>query len=150
MILVYYRLYITYTLAAFLFDLDQSNVCRNIQKIESLIRKCVLIHQKIYSLTKRLKILEEVERCFPGFMAFIDCTKQPILRPIDNRIRKTCYSGKKERHTEKTQLLVNDQGIIIHKLRHKVGQKHDYDIYKKNHPSFQKRLLMYLTLDILV
>src|SRR3954468_3944964 len=35
MLLVYYRLYITYTLAGFLFDLDQSNICRDIQKIES-------------------------------------------------------------------------------------------------------------------
>ncbi len=43
MILVYYRLYITYTLAGFLFDLDQSNICRDIQKIESLVRKCVPI-----------------------------------------------------------------------------------------------------------
>jgi hypothetical protein len=34
MLLVYYRLYITYTLAGFLFDLDQSTICRNIQKIE--------------------------------------------------------------------------------------------------------------------
>jgi len=33
MLLVYYRLYITYTLAGFLFDLDQSNICRDIQKI---------------------------------------------------------------------------------------------------------------------
>src|SRR3954465_2025460 len=42
MLLVYYRLYITYTLAdGFLFDLDQSNICRDIQKIESLIRKCI-------------------------------------------------------------------------------------------------------------
>jgi len=37
MLLVYYRLYITYTLAGFLFDLDQSNICRDIQKIESLM-----------------------------------------------------------------------------------------------------------------
>ena len=29
-LLVYYRLYITYTLSGFLFDLDQSNVCRDI------------------------------------------------------------------------------------------------------------------------
>jgi len=29
MLLVYYRLYITYTLSGFLFDLDQSNVCRD-------------------------------------------------------------------------------------------------------------------------
>jgi len=39
MLLVYYRLYITYTLAGFLFDLDQSNVCRDIQKIERLVRQ---------------------------------------------------------------------------------------------------------------
>jgi hypothetical protein len=39
MLLVYYRLYITYTLASFLFDLDQSNICRDIQKIESLVRR---------------------------------------------------------------------------------------------------------------
>ena len=39
MLLVYYRLYITYTLAGFLFGLDQSNICRDIQKIEQLVRK---------------------------------------------------------------------------------------------------------------
>ncbi len=54
-LLVYYRLYITYTFAGFLFDLDQSNICRDIQKIEGLIRECVPIPQKIYSITKRLK-----------------------------------------------------------------------------------------------
>ena len=47
MLLVYYRLYITYTLAGFLFDLDQSNICRDIQKIEILIRKHVYrFHRK--------------------------------------------------------------------------------------------------------
>ena len=30
MLLVYYRLYITYTFSGFLFDLDQSNVCRDL------------------------------------------------------------------------------------------------------------------------
>ena len=77
MLLVYYRLYITYTLAdGFLFDLDQSsNICRDIQKIESLIRKCLPIPQKIYKITKkRLRTPEEVEKYFPGFLAFIDST----------------------------------------------------------------------------
>ena len=32
MLLVYYRLYITCTLVGFLFDLDQSNICRDFQK----------------------------------------------------------------------------------------------------------------------
>ena len=65
MLLVYYRLYITYTLAGFLFDLDQSNICRDIQKIEKLIRECVPIPQKMYPITKRLKTPEEVEQYFP-------------------------------------------------------------------------------------
>ena len=30
--------------------------------------------------------------------------------------------------------MINNQGYIIHKLGHKKGRKHDYDIYKKNHP----------------
>ncbi len=75
MLLVYYRLYITYTLAGFLFDFDQnSNICRDIQKIEGLVRECAPIPQKIYSITKRLKTPEEVEKYFPGFLAFIDFT----------------------------------------------------------------------------
>ncbi len=76
MLLVYYRLYITYTLTGFLFDLDQSNICRNIQKIENLVRQCVPIPQKIYNKTKRLKTIDEVEKYFPGFLAFIDSTEQ--------------------------------------------------------------------------
>ncbi len=83
MLLVYYRLYITYTLAGFLFDLDQSNICRDIQKIENLVRQCVPIPQKTYQITKRLKTLEAVEKYFPGFLAFTDCTEQLIPRPVD-------------------------------------------------------------------
>ncbi len=138
MILVYYRLYITYTIAGFLFDLDQkSNICRDIQKIESLIRKCVPIPQKTYDITKRLKTPpEEVEKYFPGFMAITDCTEQQIPRPEDKRRRKTYYSlGKKKKHTiVKNQIVVNNhRGYIIHKLDHKKGRMHDYNVYKKNH-----------------
>ena len=74
MLLVYYRLYITYTLTGFLFNLDQSNICRDIPKIELLIRNCLPIPQKIYKLTKRLKTPDEVEKYFPGFLSFIDAT----------------------------------------------------------------------------
>jgi hypothetical protein len=128
--LLYYRLYITYTLDGFLFDLDQSNICRDIQKIERLTRACIPIPQKIYKKTKRLRNTEEVEQYFPGFLAFIDCTEQQIPRPIDNKRKKMFYSGKNKRHTVKMQLMVNNQDIIIHKLRYKKGRRHDYNIYK--------------------
>ena len=141
MLLVYYRLYITYTLAGFLFGLDQSNICRDIQKIENLIRKCIPLPQKLYNKTKRLRTAEEVEQYFPGFLAFTDCTEQQIPRPIDNKRRKVFYSGKKKMHTVKTQLMVNNQGFIIHKSNYKKGRKHDYDIYKENHPSTPKKVV---------
>ena len=134
MLLVYYHLYITYTLTGFLFDLDQSTICRDIQKIESLIRKCLPIPRKTYSKTKRLQTPEEVEKYFPGFLAFIDCTEQQIPSPANNKRKKVFYSGKKKRHTVKTQLMVNNRGYILHKVAHKKGCRHDYDIYKKNHP----------------
>ncbi len=90
MLLVYYRLYITYTLAGFLFDLDQSNVCRDIQKIDSLVRECVPIPQKTYNITKRLRTPDEVEKYFPGFLAFTDCTEQQIPRLLLIRIKERC------------------------------------------------------------
>jgi DDE superfamily endonuclease len=121
--------------------LDQSNVYRDIQKIEGLIRKCLPIPQKIYNKTKRLQTPKEVEQYFPGFLAFIDCTEQQIPRPVDKRRRKVYYSGKKKRHTVKTHLMTNNQCIIIYKLGHQKGQRHDYDIYKKNNPITPKEVV---------
>ena len=149
MVLVYYRLYITYTLAGFLFDLDQSNICRDIQKIEGLVRQCLPIPQKLYRITKRLQTPEEIERHFPGFLAFIDSTEQQIPRPVDKKRKKIFYSGKKKRHTVKNQLMVNNHGIIIHKTNHKIGCRHDYNIYKNHHPATPKQVVNVVDLGYL-
>ncbi len=149
MLLVYYRLYITYTLAGFLFDMDQSNICRDIQKIESLVRECVPIPQKLYNKTKRLKTPKEVEQYFPGFLAFLDSTEQQIPRPVDNNKRKMYYSGKKKRYTVKNQIMVNNRGYILHKVAHKKGKRHDYDVYKKNHPVAPKEVVTVVDLGYL-
>ena len=102
MLLVYYRLYITYTLAGFLFDLDQSNICRDIQKIERLIRKCLPIPQKIYNLTKRLQTLDEIEQYFPGFISFIDSTEQQIPRPVDKKKQNILFWQEKKTYYKET------------------------------------------------
>jgi DDE superfamily endonuclease len=150
MLLIYYRLYITYTLAGFLFDLDQSSICRDIQKIEGLVRQCLPIPQKVYPITKRLKTSEEVEQYFPGFLAFTDSTEQQIPRPADKEKRKMYYSGKKKRHTVKTQLMTNNRGFVIHKANHhKNGKRHDYDVYKKNHPVTPKQVVTVFDLGYL-
>lgn len=134
MLLVYYRLYISTTLAEFLFEIDQTNVCRNIRILEPLVRQCIPLPEKVYGRAKRASTPEEVEEYFPGFKAFIDATEQEIPRPKNTKKRKTHYSGKKKRHTVKTQLTVNEKGLIVHKTNHARGRRHDYDIFKQSHP----------------
>ncbi len=135
MLLVYYRLYITYTLSGFLFNLDQSNVCRDISIIEPLVKLCIPLPKKLYKRTRRLRTIDEVEEYFPGFKAFIDSSEQEIPRPKNKRRRKSYYSGKRKKHTVKIQYMVNSEGLILHKTEHKKGRKHDYDIFKNKHPT---------------
>ncbi len=135
MLLVYYRLYITHTLSGFLFDLDQSNVHRDIRYMEPLVKRCIPLPQKLYNITRRLRTVQEVQTYFPDFKAFIDITEQEIQRPKDKNRKKQYYSGKKKRHTVKTQLMVNKEGEIMYKSNHhKKGRQHDYTIYKKEQP----------------
>ena len=91
-----------------------------------MVRKCLPIPQKMYNLTKRLKTPEDVEKYFPGYLAFTDCTEQQIPRPVNKNKRKMYYSGKKKKHAVKNQLTVNKDGFIIHKAANKKGRKHDY------------------------
>ncbi len=149
MLLIYYRVYITYTLTGFLFDIDQSNVCRDIQKIEPLIRQCLPIPQKLYKLTRRLQTPEEIEEYFPGFKAFIDITEQQIPRPNNKKKRKIYYSGKRRRHTVKKELMVNQQGKILYKTQYKVGRRHDYNVYKTHQPSTPKDVVNVFDLGFL-
>ena len=37
--------------------------------------------------------------------------------------------------------MVNNQGFIINKANHKKGKRHDYDLYKKNHPITPKEVV---------
>ena len=60
------------------------------------------------------------------------------------------YSGKKKRYTAvKMQFMVNNHGIIIHKVNHKKGRRHDYDIYKENHPLTPKQVVNVVDLGYL-
>lgn len=135
MFLMYYRLYVTSTLLSFLFDLGQTNVLKNIRMLEPLVSEVLPLPKKVHQRARRLRTLDEVEEWFPGFKAFLDATEQEIPRPKNRRKRKTHYSGKKKRHTVKTQIMVNENGLIVHRTRHARGSKHDYALFKWCHPS---------------
>jgi len=139
-LVIYYRLYVTSTLLGFLFDLGQTNVLKDIRMIEPAVREVLPLPAKVYGKKRKLRTIEELEELFPGFKALIDATEQEIPRPKDKKKRKTHYSGKKRRHTVKTQLTVNTNGLIVHRTNHARGRVHDYALFKRDHPDLPKEV----------
>jgi len=45
--------------------------------------------------------------------------------------------------------MVNHRGFIIHKTANKKGRRHDYDIYKENHPLTPKQVVNVVDLGYL-
>lgn len=134
MLLLYYHLYTSSTLLGYLFCVSQTGVLKNIRRLEPLVGEVLPLPKKEHDKVRRLQTVDEIETMFPGFKAFLDSTEQQIPRPKNKRRRKTHYSGKRKKHTVKTQLTVNKQGLIIHKTSHVKGSMHDYVLYKHSHP----------------
>lgn len=149
MLLMYYRMYTTYDLLGMIFDLDKSNVMRNIKYLEPAVKQSIPIPTKKYSDVKKINNIMQLPEFFPELIAITDGTEQPIPRPKDKKKRKTHYSGKKKKHTVQNQITVNLNGEIIHKSMHSPGSHHDYKIYKSQHPILPEELLIFYDLGYL-
>lgn len=120
MLLLYYRCYITQEFIGFLFNLDDSRVSRLIKRLEPLLARVMAI-PKIKTLSK-----EETESLI------IDVTERPIERPKKNQ--KAYYSGKKKRHTIKTEVRITANKRIVHVSKCRPGSVHDFALYKQEPP----------------
>lgn len=118
-LLLYYRSYVTQLYVGFLFGIDDSRVCRLIQKLEPLLAQIMAIPQERTLKQEDLELL-------------IDATEQSIERP--KKRQKVFYSGKKKRHTLKTEIRTTLQGKIIHVSKTKPGSLHDFALYKEEVP----------------
>ena len=99
MFMMYYRMYTTYDMLGMIFDLDKSNVMRNIRYLEPAMKQSIPIPAKIYVNSKKLTTMVQLQQFFPDLIAITDGAEQQIPRPKDKRKRKTHYSGKKKKHT---------------------------------------------------
>ena len=70
MLLMYYRLYVTSTLLSFLFDLEQTNVLKNIRMLEPLVSKVLPLPKKVHQKVRRLRTIDEVEEVFSRLQSF--------------------------------------------------------------------------------
>jgi hypothetical protein len=137
------------TLLGYLFDLSQTSVLKSIKKLEPLVSEVLPLPKLEHDKVRKLQAVDEIEAMFLGFKAFLDATEQEIPRPHGKRKRKTHYSGKRKKHTVKTQLTVNKQGLIVHKSAHVKGSMHDYALYKRSHPRLPSNVRLGLDLGYL-
>jgi DDE superfamily endonuclease len=96
MLLIYYRTYVSHAFLGFLFGIDDSAVGRNINPLQPLLAGIFRIAER------RVEISEDEIR-----ELFFDATERPTRRP--KRGQRSFYSGKKKRHTIKTQIVVARQ-----------------------------------------
>ena len=120
MLLLYYRTYLTQEFIGYLVNLDRSNVCRAIKKLEPILASIVAIKKN--RVVKR----EEAENLI------IDATEQPIERP--KKDQKKYYSGKKKMHTLKVEIRVTADGEIKHLSKPRPGSIHDFALHKEEPP----------------
>ena len=146
MLLVYYHMYPSSTLLGYLFNLSQTSVLKAIRKLEPMVSESLPLPKKQNDKVRRLQTVDEIEAMFPGFKVFLDATEQEIPRPKNKRKRKAHCSGKKKKHTVKTQIAVNENGLIVHKTGHVKGSTHDYVLYKQHHPHLPDNVCLDLDL----
>ncbi len=132
--LMHLRLYPGQSLLSFLFEIDQSNVCRELNwrvlpvlldVLPTPLRDAPLRAQEEVSpqpvepskdkkRRRRIDTLDELLRGYPELKdVLIDATEQPVPQPTDKHQRKLAYSGKQQDHTIKTQILATKE-LILH------------------------------------
>ena len=97
-LLILYRCAITQDFLGLLYGVDKAAISRALHRIEPIVAKVLGVKRTI-----RVSA-EEAE-------AIVDATEQPIQRP--SRKQRCWYSGKKKRHTIKTEAIITQQGRIV-------------------------------------
>ena len=138
MLLFYYRTYTTQIVVGTVFSVGQATVSRNIAYLEPVVRECIPIPERVYESVNQIQTIEELEETIPGLLTLTDASEQQIYRPKKNQ--KKYYSGKKKRHTMKTQYTVAYNGKIVHTSPPKNGSVHDYKVFKEHTPNFPSDL----------
>lgn len=137
--LVFLRLYPTYEVLGLFFSLHLSNVDRLLRKVLPILQEATSTAIHLPKRTrlpggKRLSTIEDFFTLFPELRdVIVDATEQPTRRPKNGREQRAHFSGKRRRHTLKTQLLVNRvTGVILHVSHTAPGSVHDKTLLERS------------------
>jgi hypothetical protein len=117
LLLLYYRHYVTQEFVGMLFGLHKANVCRIIKRLEPILLRIMSLPQRDKLTTEEIKDL------------IIDAAENQIERPKHDQDKY--YSGKKKRHTVKTEIRVTKKGRITHVSKTVPGAIHDFKLLEE-------------------
>lgn len=136
LVLVFLRTYPTYEFLGLLFGLHLANADRLLKRMLPVLSAAT--GETLHLPTRRkgqkkIGSFEEFFRAFPDLRGVIvDATEQPIRRPKDPTEQRRHFSGKRKRHTLKTQLLVSRKtGRILHVSDTVPGSIHDKTLLER-------------------
>ena len=114
MALVWLKVYPTYEVLGFLFDLHKRNAQLNVRDVLEVLEQLDdFPFDRPARDRKPLSSVQEVMEAFPQVRLVIDSKEQRVYRPGGRFQRqKPYYSGKKKTHTHKVQLGVSPNGLI--------------------------------------
>ena len=112
---IWLRLYPIHEVLAYLFGISDTTVGRAIARVLPLLEASGQDTMRMPDPgRKRRRSLDALLNDTPELAVVIDTFEQPIQRPQERNVADTYYSGKKKRHTLKSQVAVNEEtGQII-------------------------------------
>lgn len=126
--LEYWREYRTYFHIGQAWGVHESTVSRIVRKVEN-----ALIQADIFQLPGKKQLLDPES---VANLVVIDATETPIERP--KKGQKRFYSGKKKRHTLKTQLVVDPKTKAVICTTFAAGKEHDFHLFKRSRVKLKK------------
>jgi IS5 family transposase len=131
LVLVWLRVYPTYELLGWLFELDKSNAWHNTQDVlEILDTMTDFPFDRPDPDRRKLQTAEAVMAAFPEVRVIIDAKEQGFRRPAGWDRQKPFYSGKKKRHTIKNQVACTPSGRIVSVSTTAPGRTHDLTVLR--------------------
>lgn len=123
-ILMYCKVYPTFDVFGFIFNINRSQACRWVHKLLPILEE--VLSMKMVLPARQVRSIEEFYKLCPHIKdLFIDATERPTQKKVNKKHSNKNYSGKKKACTRKNVVMSDENKRILFLSQTKRGRKHD-------------------------
>ena len=133
LVVIWLRQYPAQAVLGYLFGISARAVLRIRERLLPLLERAGRDSMRLPRRTpqRSRRTLDVLLRDVPGLAVLVDTFEQPVQRPPDRAAADGYYSGKKKRHTLKSQVAVDDwDGTVVDVPASVPGPTHDLTLLK--------------------